>query len=137
MTDEVAFFGRRPLTRREVLIAREAYRNGMIRGSAREFAGYDGAMADLDRAVKEAFPLPITRRPRVVEFAWPGYGIKHEFRVIERYTGCPVLQVRAPHRGMTKWEDYGDISASVVSPQFIALLHDLFTQPNEEVEDAA
>ena len=56
-----------PMTRREVLLARDAYANGMVRGSACEFVGQiNGGMSGLLRAAERAFPLPTVTRPRVV-----------------------------------------------------------------------
>ena len=52
-----------PMTRREVLLARDAYANGMVRGSACEFVGQsNGGMSGLLRAAERAFPLPVTDR---------------------------------------------------------------------------
>lgn len=63
------------------------------------------------------------------EFAWPGYSVKHEFRIRETCAGCPVLQFRAPDRGLHGWQDYGDIGYTVVTPQFISFLDALFSSP--------
>ncbi len=105
--------------REAIMREREAYENGMVRGSAREFI----SMEDLREAVRRTFPLPKVTRPRVVTD-------RENPTIVWRFT---------EHAGF-EWKPVGAESwmmrgSDYQTPRKVVMWADLYANPTEEVED--
>ena len=109
-----------PMTRREVLIARLAYENGLVRGTAGEFVGRLG----LRRAVELAYPLPAVTRPRVVAVEdQPGVELRSVDGAVE-YRKC-----------RTEWWQINVAHGPQLTTGVLAALRSLDAEPTETVTD--
>jgi hypothetical protein len=129
----IPVFGGKALTRREILIAREAARLAL-----RYFGVFERTSqgeVQLCRFAANEWPLPKVTVPRVVQDNasdvtqwcvkhWEGHG--------------DVRIVHWRYKGSDKWHEVigssGD-SGYVITPERIAIWADLFANPTEEVED--
>ena len=108
------------MTRREVLLARDAYANGMVRGSVCEFVGQiNGGMSGLLRAAERAFPLPTVTRPRVV--------------AVEDVIGTQRLRLVD---GCVEFSRPGEGWRPLITPAELAAIRSLDAEPTETEEEA-
>jgi hypothetical protein len=111
-----------PLTKREVLVAREAYTRAT------------GAIMTVDSRTAERwaareYPLPKVTRPRVVTDA---HGVQWSFVSATRFKDA-LLMAKRP-----EWTDFrngGDMDYPLISLELAPVLADLLANPTEEVED--
>jgi hypothetical protein len=123
-------FDGQPMTKREVLIARRYYEDGVVRGHACEFRGYPGAgLVDLRTDIAKRLPLPKVTRPRVVTYVGPKPHHVFRYRVIDGR-----LEWATEHA--EDWTTYGAIQTDVQDAAFLARIAGLFSSPTEEVDDA-
>jgi hypothetical protein len=132
--DVVSFMpAARTYTEREkVLAERAAFEDGLIRGTAREFAGRGDWMTALKRAVAEAFPLPKVTRTRVVQDPREPY----DWSVREG-----ALHFRWDQAGFDDWKRASGLYENLLLtplPERVKLWADLLARPMaDDAKDAA
>jgi hypothetical protein len=113
-------FDGQPMSKREVLIARDGYRKA---------CAILGMLREADAAAALVYPLPKVTRPRVVTHIGPKPTYVFRYRVIEGR-----LEWATEHA--EDWTTYGAIQTDVQNAAFLARIAGLFSSPTEEVDDA-
>jgi hypothetical protein len=110
------------MTKREVLIARKAYKDGAAaeRGHAHDDAGWKPA-------AEARYPLPKVTRPRVVR---DQHNPAQEWIVEDGFLRC-----RNAGGAWMKWAEYKLSADFAPLPERVALWADLLANPTEEVNE--
>ena len=112
-----------PMTKREVLIARDAFSRGALWGDE----CWPIVKTDADGEAAERYPLRKVTRPRVVRLHPQSPYYAFRFRVVGG-------KIEWANLSTDDWTEYGDIEEECHNAEFLRALADLLANPTEECD---